>query len=195
MPNTAGVDCVRWIGLPVVFKVGAWLGINCEGRLRQEICYLLAALLEQPTHPPPLLGSWSHQHSSARPSPGSPGHQKLQTQRVFTGTQKVLSTKYQKNVTRWIRYWRHLDFSSQSSDKTNQTHPTATYPHLKSRTIVNELSNQIVDRNLRIVALWCVLTWGQSHRDRILVHFNLRWSWDAESYVLRIVFMMILIKL
>ena len=75
----------RWIGLPVVLKVRAWLGINCEGRLRQEICYLLPTLLEQPS--PSSSSSLAVGHISIHLPHHRQDHlptKNLQTQRVFT---------------------------------------------------------------------------------------------------------------
>ena len=76
----------RWIGLPVVLKVRAWLGINCEGRLRQEICYLLPTLLEQPS-PSSSSSSLAVGHISIHLPHHRLDHlptKNLQTQRVFT---------------------------------------------------------------------------------------------------------------
>ena len=141
LPANLGLKCptqaVPWIGLPVVLKVGPWLGINCEGRLRQEICYLLAPLLEQPTpnllpHPPPwqLVTSAFICPTIARIT------WPPKTQRVFTHPKSV-EHKIPKNVTQWIRYCCHLDFCvlPKGCDKITWTHPTATYPYLQSKTI------------------------------------------------------------
>ena len=47
---------------------------------------------------------------------------------------KSVEHEIPKNVTLWIHYCSHLDFwrLPLANDKINQTHPTATYPHLRS---------------------------------------------------------------